>query len=336
MSIWRSTEHESSTSGSPAAIGRSLRGLRLLVASLLAGVGIGLATSPSIAAEEIPEGWSPALRLGVALHLQGLDGAAVSPDSLDPIRIPPTTPGEPDRSSGSTPGDSAQTAVIRAGLRIYAPEDLLGERAYAPRLFLQAGFEKPLDDGFVASRYNFDFDVFDLGDITGDVSDFCPEAPPTTTCSYEGRILVDILANWHFGLGADFRLPIADGQYHVVPTLEYFGQAFEAEGSFGVTLAQSQGGTDDVRMIAEKSDTEIVHGVAAGLGLEVDVWQADWLAAKLFLNSRAAWILTDRETNFSGMNPTPTVNFNQADFTARPSGFIVTTGAGIEFRWTGR
>ncbi len=309
-----------------------------LVSVFLASVAlinIG-SSSPTHAADDPPEGWSPAFRLGFAVHVQGLDGSAVSPDSLDPVRISPTMPGEIDTSSGSAGGDSAVTEAIRLGLRLYAPERLLGESPYAPRLFMQADFEQPLDDGFVASRYNFDFDVLDLDDVSGDVSDFCPEVPPTTTCSYDARVLVDILGNWHVGVGADFRLPIADGQYHLVPTLEYYGQAVEVEGTFGLTLSTSQADTDNIRTIAKKSGVEVSHGVAAGLGLEVDVYRGGGLAAKLFLNSRAQWLLTGREVSFSAMNPTPTTNFMSADFIGRPSGFIVTSSAGIEIRWTGR
>ncbi|MBJ21480.1 MAG: hypothetical protein CL933_18895 [Deltaproteobacteria bacterium] len=330
---------ETSSSVARSLVGRSMRIRRRLALCFLACAGLAMANAPSVAAETAAEkkeaeGWVPALRLGVGVHVQGLNGSASSPDSLDPIRNPPTLPGEPDRSSANAPGDSAVTEFIRVGMRLYAPENLLGEGA--PRLFAQAGVETPLDDGFIAGRYNFDVDILDFGTTTGDVSDFCPEVPPTTLCSYEARIFVDILANWHFGIGSDFRLPIADGQYHIVPTLEYFGQAFESEGTFGVTLSQGLGTEDDPRVISEKSQTEFIHGVAAGLGLEVDVWEADWLAARLFLNARAAWLLTERKASFSGMNPTPTVNFNQANFSAQPSGIVLTIASGIEFRWKGR
>lgn len=343
MSLLRTTSGEPRTRG---PLGERLGpGLvcRQLVALLVAGV-IGWAGSASAADEGVAraveeehsdEGWTPALRVGFAsVHVQGLDGSLVSPDSLEAIREPPTTPGVEDRSSPGAPGDSAVTQLIRLGIRVYAPEELLGERERfgSPRLFVQAEVDAPLDDGFIAARYDEDFDGSEL---TGVIGDFCPEVPPTESCAYSGRVKVDIKANWTLEVGADFELPFGEGQYHVVPTFGYFGQAYEAHGDFKVTLSQASV-NDNVRKISTTSDTEFLHGVAAGLGLEIDVYESSLIRGKLFLNGRAAWLLNDRETRFSATNPIPTVNFNQANFMARPSGFVTAVSAGFEVRWTGR
>ncbi len=280
-------------------------------------------------------GWMPSFRISPGIHIQGLDGNTVSQDALPALRVPvpddpATAPREDQYATPGAPGDSATLIAFRFGLRLYAPEALLSlpDRA-RPRLFIEAGAEVPLDDQFVAARYNFDFDRGD-----GTVADFCPGATQSDSCSYAARVNVDLLANWNVGIGADFTLPIWERQYHLVPYVGYFGQAYEADGRFGLKL-NVPGQSDVTNSIKAESGTEIVHGVSAGLGLEIDVYDGPRVDSRLFLESRMSWILTDRETNFSGTNPTPTPNFDTADFLARVSGFVVTLAAGFEFRFVG-
>ncbi len=306
----------------------------------LAGLSAVLVVASGSAAVEPgpdwePEGWSPAFRIGMGVHVQGLDGNVFSPDSLDPIRIPPTNPLVPDRSSSGAPGDSATTQVVRVGLRLYSPEDLLFESRWAPRLFLEAGFEAPLDDGFTASRYNADFDNNPRNPNEPLPAVACPEAVVGSSCSYRGTTTVDILYNWNAAIGVDFRLPIAKGQYHLVPRVEYFGQAYDSEGRFDLTISQSLA-SSDLRPIRADGGTEILHGIGTTLGLEVDVYRGASFGTRLFVESRTAWILSDRKNEFEGTNAVPTVNFDTAEFLLRPSGFVVTAAAGIEIRWLGR
>ena len=272
-----------------------------------------------------PEGWTPSVRIGFGFHVQGLDGSAFSPDSLPPIQS------DPDFASVGAPGDSAKSPAFRLGIRLYAPEDLLGESRYAPRIFIQGLLERPLDDGFIASRYDVDFDFLD-----GDVGDVCPLTPPTRTCSYSAKTSVDILYNWAVTAGLDIRLPVWEGQFHLVPSFGYFGQATEGEGTFGLILASSVGlGSDDDRAMSASSGTEVSHGVTTGLAFEIDVLDGEAFSAKVFLETNASWILTNRDSRFSSTNVTPTPNFNQAEFLIRPSGFAVMSGAGVEIRWRG-
>jgi hypothetical protein len=311
---------------------------RLAVAAALA-LGCGTAF-----ADEDGSHWTPALRVGVGVHSQGLDGSVLGLDALPPLQMPSGVPDDPntpamedfDVSTPGRPGDSATTIEFRFGLRLYAPDDLLPiEDKYRPRLFVSAGAEMPLDDGFVATRYdnNFDVTVPALYGAGLTVADFCPEVG-TQACTYSARVKFDIVANWSFGFGADFTLPVFERQFHLVPFVEYFGQAYESDGWFNLKLAASQT-SDDARRIQSSSDTEFLHGIGAGLGFEVDVFEGDRISTRLFLETRAAWILNDRETKYYGTNPVPTANFNTAEFQIRPSGFVVTTAAGVEFRWTG-
>lgn len=311
----------------------------------IAGLLILLASPTNAIAEENVSGWTPAFRIGPAIHLQGLDGSVSGPDTLPFIQLPSPNPDNPatvanegfDVSTQGAPGDSAQTIEFRFGLRLYAPEIPLPiDDEVRPRPFIQVGAERPLDDGFVAMRYNtgFDTSVASLYGTNRTLSEFCPGTPATQACAYASRVYVDILANWSFGLGADFPLPIAENQYHLTPFVEYFGQAFESNAEFVLNLSQSAT-SDSRRPIKSTTDTEILHGIAAGLGLEVDVYETKWFGLRLFLESRAAWILNGREVRFSGVNATPTTNFSSADFMVRPSGFAVTTAGGIEIRLNG-
>lgn len=295
-------------------------------------------------AEADDSGWVPAFRVGPALHIQGLDGSVNSPDSLPFLQGPSGVPDNPNTpanegfnvSPQGAPGDSAQTIEFRFGLRLYAPEDLIPiDDELRPRLFLQVGAERPLDDGFVALRYDqtFDNSVSQLYGAGRTVGEFCPGTSPQA-CAYAARVNFDILANWSVGLGADFTLPVWEDQFHLVPFVEYFGQAFESDSEYSLTLSRTNQ-SDSKTTIQSESDTEILHGIAAGLGFEVDVYETSWYALRLFLESRAGWILSDREVRYDGTNPTPTPNFNTADFMVRPSGFVVTTGGGIEIRFIG-
>jgi hypothetical protein len=307
---------------------------------------LALLTVPAASfAEGDDSGWTPAFRIGPGVHLQGLDGSVRSPDSLPFIQMPSGVPDNPatnanegfDVSTQGAPGDSAQTIAFRFGLRLYTPEDLLPiSEKVRPRLFFLLGAELPLDDGFVAMRYdqNFDNNVAQLYGAGRTLSEFCPGTPATQACRYSSRVNIDILANWSAGFGADFTLPVWENQFHLVPFLEYFGQAFESQGEFGLTLSQNLQ-SDVNRNIKSESDTELLHGLAAGLGFEVDVYETKRFGIRLFLESRAAWILNDREVRYSGTNQTPTPNFNTADFMIRPSGFVVTTAGGIEIRLNG-
>lgn len=307
-------------------------GCRLLAVILLIGA------APRVCAADGSD-WTPAFRIGPAIHIQGLDGSVRSPDSLPFIQGPSGVPDNPatpadegfNVSPQGAPGDSAQTIEFRFALRLYAPEDLIGGGdRYRPRFFVQVGAERPLDDGFVALRYNQTFNSTAPADYGQPLTAFCPSAT-AQACAYAARVNVDVLANWSLGFGADFTLPVWEDQFHLTPFVEYVGQAVESDSSFELSLSAT-GVSDIRRTIRSKSDTELLHGIATGLGFEIDVYQGSWFDLRLFLESRAAWILNDRDIRYDGTNPTPTPNFNTADFMARPSGFIVTTGGGIEIR----
>jgi hypothetical protein len=308
-------------------------------------LGLMVAAPHRALADASASQWTPAFRIGPGLHVQGLDGSVFGPDTPIFIHTPSPTPDNPattadegfDVSTLGAPGDSIQTVEFSFRLRLYAPQDLF-EFTEKSRIrpFIQMGAERPLDDGFVAMRYNstFDTSVASRYGAGRTLSEFCPGTPATQACAYESRVRVDVLATWSAGFGADFTLPIAEDQYHLVPFVEYFGQAYQSESEFELTLRQSLS-SDNTKTIKSKTGTEILHGVAAGLGFEVDVYEAKWFAIRLFLESRAAWLLNDREARTSATNPTPTPGFNTADFMVRPSGFVVKAGGGLEIRLIG-
>lgn len=303
-----------------------------LGAVLVALVGALLLLPSFSHAEMEPEGWTPAMRVGFGFLVQGLDGQAFVNDALPAIQ------NDPELTPLGSPGDSIQSPAFRLGFRLYTPEDLLGTGKYTPRLFVQAGMERPLDSGFIATRYASDFDAVFSGGGMADVSMFCPEAPPVTTCNYAATTTVDVLFNWNLSVGADFRLPIMEGQYHLVPTIGYYGQATESEGEFTVVLSAPMGiqvGTDDPRTIESQGGTDIVHGITAGLSFEIDVLDGENISAKVFLETAASWLLTDRDSKFSGTEPMGTVNFGNADFLVRQSKFGIISGGGVELRWRG-
>jgi hypothetical protein len=284
--------------------------------------GQATAATPDDDGEEpvSPRGWEYGLMVGFGVHNQGLDGAAFSLDVPEAIRT----------DSAQAPGDSATTPFLSVTTSVFFPEDLLGTSDFAPRLVFDLGADFQLDNAFRASAYNFDFDVLDGG---GTVGQYCPQ-PGVKTCSYEARVRVDVLANWYAGVGFDFTLPVAERRYHVTPGFGYFGEAYESEGLFSLSGSDNLA-SDDENSISSTSDAEVLHGLYGRLGLGVDVWETGAFTSRLSINGRAAYILSDRETTYSGSNPNPPddFTFDQANFMARPSSWVFTVYAGVEVRF---
>jgi hypothetical protein len=130
----------------------------------------------------------------------------------------------------------------------------------------------------------------------------------------------------------DFALPIDDSRYHVSPGFGYFGQAYESNGYFDLTLSENQA-TDNLTAFQGSSGTEILHGFYGSLGLGVDVWEDGGFTSRLSINGRAAYILSDRETTYSATNPNAPINFDQVDWVVRPSSWAFTIYAGVEVRF---
>ncbi len=305
----------SSSRASAAVFRRSLCCLMSLALLVIAGSAANADDGDDESGSVASRGVEYGLMVGFGVHTQGLDGYAISPDSLPAIRD----------LSGGAPGDSATTPFLSVAATLFMPEDLLGTSAFAPRLLLDFGADFQLDNQFRASAFNFGKDGADVGD-------FCPGAGPNDACSYESRVRVDVIANFYAGAGFDFALPFQERRYHVMPGFGYFGQAYDSNGYF--TLSGSDNlASEDVSRIDSSSDTEFLHGLYGRLGLGVDVWEAGPFTSRLSVNGRAAYILSDRETTYSGTNPDDTPFFNQADFMARPSGWVFTVYAGVEVRY---
>lgn len=235
-------------------------------------------------------------------------------------------------------GNSATTPFLSVATRIYFPEDFLGDSAFIPRLVLNLGADFPLDNKFRASAYQRSFDAISYAGPSAEVCPQSVQADPADegieeTCSYSGRTFVDVLANWHAGVEADFKLPYDEGRYHISPGFGYFGQAFESEGKFRLTQSANLA-TDSITNFEGSSDTEILHGLYGSIGLGVDVWEDGGFTSRLSVNGRAAYLLSDRETTYSSpANANAPINFNQFEFQARPSSWVFTIYAGVEVRF---
>jgi hypothetical protein len=282
-------------------------------------------TSGRAAEDDLSESWIPALRLGFGVHTQGTDGYVASQSALPAIQ---------DMLSSAS-GDSMTTPFFKGGLRLYTPEfEFRGK----PRLFFLANGEIPFDDDFIASSliltYNRNPDDFN---IPGGLGTVCPGAGGGTgntvsSCSYNARSQISLIAQWQAGIGIDWTLPIDERQYHIAHTLEYYGEAYDSEGRYVQILSRTTNGQPDNEetSIVQSGPTESLHGIAASFFAEVDAWEGEHLTGRLFVGTRLGWILSDRESSYSGSDAT-----GSADFLVRPSSFLISVSGGFEIRWKG-
>jgi hypothetical protein len=297
-----------------------------------------LLASAANAQEESPEspGWTPSLSVGFGITSQSLSGT--SSTTLQAANGNPVVLGAGD-------SNDLRAQYFSGTAELYAPP--LTDGGWAPRLFVHAGGQIPLSDEFVAQNY---LGTFGTGDdlagnckggvepITGGTQTLQPRA-----CVVRGKNTVSLNGNWFAGIGVDLTLPISRRQFHLRPSIDYFGQSWEAEGLVARTSAVSvrpdpplpalppaERVQNRIEAIKATSDTNIMHGVGPRLQLVLQLAEVGEFGVDLFLETQFYWILSDNDVQFSGSNAA-----GSASFESEVDSFVGQGGGGIRVVWKG-
>jgi hypothetical protein len=306
----------------------------LVIASALAS-GAG-AESP----DEPSSRWQPAFSVGFGVQNQGFE------TSLDSDPLVVDDPGPPPTYSGLGVSGSDSATVLaplfRFDAALYTPVILVD--AGAPRLFFDAGAQIPLSEGFSILRLNREYSQTRLPP-GGNLSEFCPdfEVLPDGVirgCDHAGAMDMNYDVIWYAGLGVEFTLPVSRRQFKLRPSVGYFGQSLQFDGTVSRVDRAGRprlGFPDDppegtiLRELSVSGSTdEIVHGLGPRLAIDAEVARVGAFSLNAFLEAQLFWILSDRDISFSGQSADVT-----ADFDVKLRSLIAQGGGGLRIVWRG-
>lgn len=273
-------------------------------------------------------GFEPALMIGFGVHAQDLRGS----QSADFVDVPRGRQGKLRFSFG-------ETAVA-----LFSPTltETLGLR-----LFLHGGGQFPFTPDQVAENSRISFDVNREGPVLYAANCALPpdNEPGRVTpgfelatggtgfCEIRGRNETIVNHSLFAGLGADFTLPLGSYQFHLRPSLNWFGQSMHGK---AMTLRKSTlsrkfnctsrvpiidgmqcndptpnvAGVDvaDVYSLSFERLDEVrsetgdrwMHGIGPRLELDIEVARVGNMVFEFFAQAGIYWILTDRTITHSG------------------------------------
>jgi hypothetical protein len=259
--------------------------------------------------------WQPAGSFSFGVHNQGIDGSTSSSRT----------------GSVQNNGDSLITEFFRLKARLYTPIEA-HDSVLHPRLYLTGSVDIPLADNLISNRVDAIFNRTGTGQ-----AQFPTVCPPmtggltTSSCTIQSRNRVTLLTQWSVGFGADLTIPVLDRQFHILTSLEYFGQLIQGGGEF--TLRSNSGvqasSTDGVEIVG---DAEVFHGIAPTLGIHVDVYRAAQYSIQLFIEGRAAWKYTERDLSDTGSSADLSATFRSKvrNFSVQGNGGVTILFGGYE------
>jgi hypothetical protein len=260
-------------------------------------------------------GWTPSISVGFGLTSQSLDGTAETD-------LPTADGGTVPIGAGISNDLRAQYFEPSASL--YSPPLLDG--GWAPRLFVHAGGQVPLSNTFIAQNY---VGTFGIGD---DLNGNCP-APDPRACVVKSKSSVMLNGNWFAGIGVDLTLPVSRRQFHLRPSIDYFGQSWQAESSIERTSTTNPPGqplTSLFETIDASSEKKIMHGVGPRLQFILELAEVGPIGVDLFLETQFYWILSDSAVQISGSSAD-----GNASFTTEVDSFVGQGGGGVRIVWKG-
>jgi hypothetical protein len=267
--------------------------------------------------------WEPALSLGFDVQNQSFTAKV---DSSDLFKLVPA----------STSSTTVLSSLFRFDGALYTPTLLEG--AGAPRLLVHGGVQIPLSGDFALLRANEEF-IFIGADPSPDEA--CPKGElvdgnTVGTCDHASSISLDNNVNWYLGLGVEFTLPIAERQFKLRPSIDYFGQSLRFDGTAARRdRADGAGSVPEGTVLREPtvsaSTDELTHAVGPRLTLDVDVARVGSFSLNVFVEAQIYWILSDRTYAFSGSN----ADGDTADFVVEADPLVAQGGAGLRIVWRG-
>lgn len=236
-------------------------------------------------------------------------------------------------------GDSYISEIIGFEGRLHTPFQL--EVPTRPRLYLTAGFQIPLAEGLIAERIEANFDRSPPGQPSPSPAFLanCANQIPAggggladgQTCSLRIRNRVTIEAMWNAGLGIDLTLPVLENQFHIMPSIEYFGMAVQSVGEFRRTTAGNPGVNDFIEIADAVGDAEIYHGVSPALTFLVDVYEEGSFRWSMFAQGRVIFFLNEPD-----VQSTSSLGQNDITFTIGIDDFAPQGTMGFQVTYTGK
>jgi len=307
------------------------RALGTLFALLLSAHG-AFAAGEEEATGPALRGWEPAVMIGFGVHAQNLRGS----QAADFVEIQPGRQGK------------LRFSFSEAEAVLYTPtlSETLGFR-----LFLHGGGQFPFTREHTAENSSNSFDVNRDGAPVYSAN--CPAPPPnqpgfitpgfglgdggTGFCEVSGRNDIIVNGSLFAGLGADFTLPFGGYQFHLRPSINWFGQSLKGEGMTTrnsslsrshncnrrrTTLtptdpricndpATNENGNDvtDVYKLSYNQRDEVrsktgerwMHGLGPRLELDIEVAKVGNMVFEFFAQVGIYWLLTDRTITHSSV-----------------------------------
>ena len=228
--------------------------------------------------------WMVSLGFHTGAYTQGIDGRTTSTESA-------FDPGTGDSFISTTVGFETQ---VHTPLR-------LDEIVTKPRVVLTGGFHYPLADGLIAERIGESFNRTETGGLNPAFVANCPDEVPailggfvgSETCSLRVRNRVSIDAMWYVGLGVDLTLPFFDDQFHILPSISYYGMSVQSVGEFERTATGDATADDFVETANVVGDPELWHGISPAVTFLVDVYEDGPYRWSMFVNGRWVFFLDD-------------------------------------------
>ncbi|MEM9174232.1 MAG: hypothetical protein AAGC67_03285 [Myxococcota bacterium] len=301
-----------------------------LLLSLLAISLPAVANAQTVEAEQdAPErseddgpGWMPSLLFHMGAFTAALDGETVSSEST-------FDPGE---------GDSFLTTTVGFEARLHTPLRSDLEVLGKPRLFLSGGFHRPLAEGLIAERIGSSFTRTNGGVPNPLFTQNCPDQIPeigggltsAETCDLTIRNRVSIDAMWFAGIGLDFTLPISENQFHILPSISYYGLSAQSVGEFERTTRAGLNADDFIETANTVGDPELYHGISPAIAFLVDVYEEGPWRWSMFVEGRWIFFFDDPDLE-SGSS----LGTNNLGFTASIDDNAPQFTSGVQVMFTG-
>ncbi len=275
--------------------------------------------------EKTDADWMPSIGFNFGFHTQSIDGTTSSSTAT-------ITPGN---------GDSYISQLVGFEGRLYTPlrfEDVPTK----PRLFISSRFYLPLAEELIAERIEANFSRNPGGGGGGDdpafltncavnIPDLSGNPSPGQSCSLRIRNKVTIEEMFSAGLGIDLTLPIFDEQFHIQPSLEYFGMTVQSVGEFRRTTAGNPGVNDLVETAAAVGDQEFYHAISPALTFLVDVYEEGPFRWSMWMQGRVMFFLNEPSIR-SGSS----LGTNQIGFLVEIDDFAPQATVGFHVTYTGK
>ena len=288
---------------------RSWSGLRVpgtrviqCVSCLLALVGAAAppagADEPTAAATSVTQGWTPRVALGFDIVVQNIEGEFKSNN------VPLLDGGT--RGFVTEDDISAVPATLTLDGMLLTPA--LAKGLGKPRLFVRGGGQIPIKVKHVILRD----DLLDN----------------------QSELTVKTVGMWSAGLGVEFTLPVSAFELFFRPSVEYFGERVRYRGS--TELIEQADPNDFLSRVttfrAGGSKSKTYHGIGSRFEIEAVVARLGPLGVSLYGEARFAWLLGDRQVEFSAANE---VGTGDGRFSFDSKQLVSQGGAGLRLTWTG-